>query len=213
MIRKSDGCTESPWSPRECELLAVTLQLLQEHGYDRLTVDAVATTARASKATLYRRWPTKAELVLAAFVEGTRQVAVEPDTGSAAQRPAAPGRVDLRSRERPCRHHPCGARRGLPERGAQRHNAVTVPRPAESPHGPRPRPRRRPRRDRPFRHHRRPVGRAARLPDLPVDLDRPGPVAAGPCATSSTMCSSPASPGATREHTCCGVRSRTVLSI
>ena len=64
------------------ELLAVTLELLQEHGYDRLTVDAVATTARASKATIYRRWPTKAELVLAAFVEGTRQVAVDPDTGT-----------------------------------------------------------------------------------------------------------------------------------
>lgn len=63
-------------------MLAVTLQLLQEHGYDRLTVDAVATTARASKATLYRRWPTKAELVLAAFVEGTRQIAVPPDTGT-----------------------------------------------------------------------------------------------------------------------------------
>jgi AcrR family transcriptional regulator len=60
----------------------VTLQLLQEHGYDRLTVDAVATIARASKATIYRRWPTKAELVLAAFVEGTRQVSVMPDTGT-----------------------------------------------------------------------------------------------------------------------------------
>jgi AcrR family transcriptional regulator len=58
------------------------LELLQEHGYDRLSLDAVATTARASKATLYRRWPTKAELVLAAFVEGTRQVAVDPDTGT-----------------------------------------------------------------------------------------------------------------------------------
>ncbi len=82
MIRSSDGDAECPWSPREAELLAVTLQLLQEHGYDRLTLDAVATTARASKATLYRRWPTKAELVLAAFVEGTRQVAVAPDTGT-----------------------------------------------------------------------------------------------------------------------------------
>jgi AcrR family transcriptional regulator len=81
-IGSSDGGAESPWSPRECELLAVTLELLQEHGYDRLTLDAVATTAHASKATLYRRWPTKAELVLAAFVEGTRQVAVDPDTGS-----------------------------------------------------------------------------------------------------------------------------------
>ena len=82
MIRSSDGGGDSPWSPREAELLAVTLQQLQEHGYDRLTVDAVATTARASKATLYRRWPTKAELVLAAFVEGTRQIAVAPDTGT-----------------------------------------------------------------------------------------------------------------------------------
>jgi AcrR family transcriptional regulator len=72
----------SPWSPREAELLAVTLSLLQEHGYDRLTLDAVAATARASKATVYRRWPTKAELVLAAFVEGVRQVAVPPETGT-----------------------------------------------------------------------------------------------------------------------------------
>jgi AcrR family transcriptional regulator len=72
----------SPWSPRETELLAVTLQLLQEHGYDRLTVDAVAAKARASKATVYRRWPSKAELVLAAFIEGIRQVAVAPNTST-----------------------------------------------------------------------------------------------------------------------------------
>lgn len=70
------------WSPREVELLAVTLQLLQDNGYDRLTVDAVAATARASKATVYRRWPSKAELVLAAFTEGIRQIAVAPDTGT-----------------------------------------------------------------------------------------------------------------------------------
>jgi AcrR family transcriptional regulator len=72
----------SPWSPREAELLAVTLQLLQQNGYDRLTLDAVAATAQASKATVYRRWPTKAELVLAAFIEGVRQSAVPPDTGT-----------------------------------------------------------------------------------------------------------------------------------
>src|ERR1700712_761701 len=82
VIRSSDADAYCPWSSREAELLAVTLQLLQEHGYDRLSLEAVATTARASKATLYRRWPTKAELVLAAFVEGTRQVAVDPDTGT-----------------------------------------------------------------------------------------------------------------------------------
>ncbi|BBZ27384.1 putative HTH-type transcriptional regulator [Mycolicibacterium madagascariense] len=81
-MRSADRAAETSWSARECELLAVTLQLLQEHGYDRLTLEAVATTARASKATLYRRWPTKAELVLAAFVEGTRENKVEPDTGT-----------------------------------------------------------------------------------------------------------------------------------
>jgi AcrR family transcriptional regulator len=83
MTQAADRCGEpSPWSPREAELLAVTLRLLQEHGYDRLTVDEVASAARASKATVYRRWPSKAELVLAAFIEGVRQVAVAPETGT-----------------------------------------------------------------------------------------------------------------------------------
>ena len=82
VIQSFDAAAECPWSPRESELLAVTLELLQEHGYDRLTLDAVATTAHASKATLYRRWPTKAELVIAAFIEGVRQVAVDPDSGT-----------------------------------------------------------------------------------------------------------------------------------
>ena len=72
----------SRWSPRETELLAVTLRLLQQHGYNRLTLDIVAATARASKATMYRRWPSKRELVLAAFIEGVRQVAVPPETGT-----------------------------------------------------------------------------------------------------------------------------------
>jgi AcrR family transcriptional regulator len=57
----------------------VTLRLLQEHGYDRLTVDAIASTARASKTTVYRRWPSKAELVLAALVEGIQQRRIPPD--------------------------------------------------------------------------------------------------------------------------------------
>src|SRR5690242_2947994 len=83
MTQTADRCEQaSPWSPREAEILAVTLALLQEHGYDQLTVDAVANAARASKATVYRRWPSKAELVLAAFIEGVRQVAVAPDTGT-----------------------------------------------------------------------------------------------------------------------------------
>ncbi len=83
MTETADRCTPaSPWSPREAELLAVTLRLLQEHGYDQLTVDAVAGAAHASKATVYRRWPSKAELVLAAFIEGVRKIAVLPNTGT-----------------------------------------------------------------------------------------------------------------------------------
>ena len=83
-MSRIDECVaeSSPWSPRETELLAVTLRLLQQHGYEGLTVEAVAATARASKATIYRRWPSKAELVLAAFIEGVRQVAVPPNTGT-----------------------------------------------------------------------------------------------------------------------------------
>jgi len=52
---------------REQEILDATLALVHEHGYDRLTMDAVAGRARASKATLYRRWETKATLVVDAF--------------------------------------------------------------------------------------------------------------------------------------------------
>ncbi|OAN34559.1 TetR/AcrR family transcriptional regulator [Mycolicibacterium iranicum] len=77
-----DTASASRWTARESELLAVTLQLLQQHGYDRLTVDAVAVQAKASKATVYRRWPSKADLVLAAFIEGTRLAGRPPNTGS-----------------------------------------------------------------------------------------------------------------------------------
>ena len=75
-------CPGSRWTAREAELLAATLELLQEHGYDRLTVEAVAAKAKASKATMYRRWPSKADLVLAAFIEGACGSAVAPRTGT-----------------------------------------------------------------------------------------------------------------------------------
>jgi AcrR family transcriptional regulator len=52
---------------REEEILDATVAVVAELGYDRLTMDAVATAAKASKATLYRRWSTKAELVVDAI--------------------------------------------------------------------------------------------------------------------------------------------------
>lgn len=68
---------------REREILEAALASLVELGYDRLTFDAVAATAKASKATLYRRWPGKVDLVVDALqlmlgVEADRY----PDTGS-----------------------------------------------------------------------------------------------------------------------------------
>ncbi|MGH3386900.1 MAG: helix-turn-helix domain-containing protein, partial [Nocardioidaceae bacterium] len=53
---------------REDEILEAALAVLAEVGYDRLTMDAVATAAKASKATLYRRWTSKAHLVVDAAV-------------------------------------------------------------------------------------------------------------------------------------------------
>lgn len=70
------------WSELEAAILAATLRQLQEHGYDRLTLDAVAVEARSSKSTIHRRWSTKAQLVVAAFIEGTRASETPPRTGS-----------------------------------------------------------------------------------------------------------------------------------
>ena len=68
---------------REREILEATLVTLAEVGYDRLSFDAVASAAKASKATLYRRWPGKVDLLIDALqlmigVEADRY----PDTGS-----------------------------------------------------------------------------------------------------------------------------------
>lgn len=70
---------------REAEILAAALEVLAEVGYDRLTMDAVAQRAKASKATLYRRWTSKARLVIDALHHGHgHHDAVERpvDTGS-----------------------------------------------------------------------------------------------------------------------------------
>jgi AcrR family transcriptional regulator len=66
---------------RETEILEATLEVLDEVGYDLLTMDAVATRAKASKATLYRRWKGKPELVVAAIMAHKGE-SVVPDTGT-----------------------------------------------------------------------------------------------------------------------------------
>lgn len=68
---------------REDEILDATVSLLLDAGYDRLTMDAVAKEARASKATLYRRWESKSSLVVDALIRSKGAPQIElPDTGS-----------------------------------------------------------------------------------------------------------------------------------
>src|ERR671937_591346 len=68
---------------RETAILQATLELLAESGYDQLTIDAVAARARCSKATIYRRWPDKAALVVTAVRRHAGQpAAAAPETGS-----------------------------------------------------------------------------------------------------------------------------------
>jgi AcrR family transcriptional regulator len=67
---------------REEEILDATVEELLEVGYERLTMDAVAGRARASKATLYRRWVSKPSLVVDAVMRSKCGSLVAPDTGS-----------------------------------------------------------------------------------------------------------------------------------
>lgn len=68
---------------REAEVLDAAVRVLGEVGYDRLTMDTVALAARASKATLYRRWQNKAALVVDAVARAKGMPAPDsPSTGS-----------------------------------------------------------------------------------------------------------------------------------
>jgi AcrR family transcriptional regulator len=66
--------------PRQAAIEA-TLQLIAENGIGGLTTNAVAERAGISKATMYRRWRSKQELVVDAVAALVSEIAV-PDTGS-----------------------------------------------------------------------------------------------------------------------------------
>jgi AcrR family transcriptional regulator len=70
---------------RDPEILAAAIEVLAETGYDGMTIDMVAARAKAGKATLYRRWSSKAELVIdavACMKRGDIDLANLPDTGT-----------------------------------------------------------------------------------------------------------------------------------
>jgi AcrR family transcriptional regulator len=49
---------------RDAEILDATIDVLAETGYDGMTIDTVAARAKAGKATVYRRWASKSDLVI-----------------------------------------------------------------------------------------------------------------------------------------------------
>lgn len=70
---------------RDADILTAAVDVLAEVGYDGMTIDMVAARAKAGKATLYRRWASKAELVVdavACLKRGDIDVDALPDTGS-----------------------------------------------------------------------------------------------------------------------------------
>jgi AcrR family transcriptional regulator len=63
-------------------ILSTTEQLLEEVGFDALTMEDVAQMAGVGKATIYRRWPTKGLLAFEAFEEEFLAKQPLPDTGT-----------------------------------------------------------------------------------------------------------------------------------
>jgi AcrR family transcriptional regulator len=84
------GADEAPargrGRPRSAEaeqaILAATLKLVAEHGVRGLTIEGVAAEAGVGKTTIYRRWQTKTELIIAAVSQLAPPAGSFPDTGS-----------------------------------------------------------------------------------------------------------------------------------
>lgn len=86
MSYQKDGVV-SRGRPRDVELdrrlTSAVLEVLGEEGFEGLTFEAVARRSKASKASLYRRWSTKRDMVLAAVKDGpARKTSVPLEPGA-----------------------------------------------------------------------------------------------------------------------------------
>jgi AcrR family transcriptional regulator len=83
-----DDAARRPGRPRSAEadraILDAAIAEYGARGLDGLTVDAVAARAGVSKATIYRRYPGKADLVIAAAHAGADAGVPKDDTGDVA---------------------------------------------------------------------------------------------------------------------------------
>ena len=80
------GTPRAPGRPRDASrdpvILDATVALIAERGFSGLRIEDVAATAGASKATIYRRWPSREALVAAALDRALTRQVPGPDTGS-----------------------------------------------------------------------------------------------------------------------------------
>jgi AcrR family transcriptional regulator len=88
MSAAADTAARPPGRPRSTQadeaILRAALELLAAHGYAALTMEAVRERSGVGKATLYRRYGSKEELVRAAIVHLNSDIPLPEDTGSIA---------------------------------------------------------------------------------------------------------------------------------
>ena len=68
-----------PTNPRLAAVLGETASSLRRHGYDRLSVETLARRAGVSRSTVYRHWPNKRRLVVAAVDDYLQRNAPVPE--------------------------------------------------------------------------------------------------------------------------------------
>ena len=82
----TEGASRGPGRPRDARhdqaILDATLGILLEQGYRSVTIEGVAARAGVGRPTIYRRWPSKPAVVVAALVQSDRLALPAPDTGS-----------------------------------------------------------------------------------------------------------------------------------
>jgi AcrR family transcriptional regulator len=81
-VRRGRGRPRDPET--DSRITQAAAELLLERGFDKTTVDEVAALAGVGKATVYRRWPSKEDLAVAAMETLYSVEIPEPDTGSIA---------------------------------------------------------------------------------------------------------------------------------
>lgn len=81
-VRRKRGRPRDPGTDHR--ITAAAAELMMERGFDKMTVDDVASRAGVGKATVYRRWPSKDDLAVAAMQEIYSAELPDPDTGAIA---------------------------------------------------------------------------------------------------------------------------------